>query len=87
MVVGKQRPKREWRRWVKGNEKGKGGKGRRPTMSFSTATTWMVVGGGTDSGGWWWDERERERERAGEKGWMQKIMLKKMWETKKRSGN
>ena len=55
MVVGKQRPKREWRRWVKGNEKGKGGKGRRPTMSFSTAMTWMVVGGVTDSGGWWWD--------------------------------
>ena len=38
----------------------------------------MEVGGGMG---------ERERERAGEKGRMQKIMLKKMWETKKRSGD
>ena len=42
----------------------------------------VEVGGGMGE-----RERERERERAGEKGWMQKIMLKKMWETKKRSGN
>ena len=73
MVVGKGRPKRVWRRWVKLKEKGKGEKGRRPTMSFSTATAWMVVGGSVDNGGWWWDERERERERERE-GWMPEIM-------------